>query len=156
MKITDLYLDLDGVHADFENGILKLVGKLPHEMQKKDMWKAVGRAESFFRDLDLLPDALDLFNYVQAIPNVTKRVLTGMPSIRNGADHKRQWVAEKLCDKIEVIVLPSKEKYLHSGEGKVLIDDRVDMITAWGAAGGIGILHRSAVETIGRLKALGL
>jgi len=156
MKILEINLDLDGVHADFDGGVVKLTGGLPHQIGKKEMWKAIARHKTFFRELDLLPDALDLFRYVQAIPGVYKRVLTGLPTLNNGADQKRVWVAEKLCDKIEVVVLPSKEKKLYSGKGKVLIDDRQDMITQWSEAGGIGILHRSAVETIGQLQALGL
>jgi hypothetical protein len=154
-KVTEINLDLDGVHADFETGVKKLTGGLPHEIEKRHMWKAIAKAKTFFEDLDVLPDALELFQYVQAT-GVPTKVLTGMPTINDGAGQKRRWVARELCDKIEVVVLPSKDKRLHAGPGKVLIDDRQDMITAWEIAGGIGILHRSTVETIGRLKALGL
>ena len=39
-------------------------------------------------------------------------------------------------------------------EGAVLIDDREKNINAWVEAGGIGILHTSAANTIDQLKAL--
>ena len=39
-------------------------------------------------------------------------------------------------------------------EGNVLIDDRPKNIEAWEAAGGIGIIHTSAKETIEKLKEL--
>jgi hypothetical protein len=155
MKIIEINLDLDGVHADFEKGVLVAAGGLPHEITKKEMWKAIGRSKTFFEDLDLMPDALELFQYVMST-GVPTRVLTGLPSMNDGAEQKKRWVAKMLSETIEVIVLPSKNKWHYSGEGKVLIDDRQDMITPWVQAGGIGILHRSAVETIGQLKALGL
>ena len=39
-------------------------------------------------------------------------------------------------------------------KGSVLIDDRQKNIDAWIEAGGIGILHTSAANTINQLKAL--
>ena len=39
-------------------------------------------------------------------------------------------------------------------DGNVLIDDRPKNIEAWENAGGIGILHTSAKETINKLKEL--
>lgn len=155
VKITDLYLDLDGVFADFEKGVEKLLGRKMAHIHKRDMWKAIARDHSFFENLDMLHDAQELWDYVSKI-NVNQQVLTGLPTVNDGAGQKRRWVAKKLCDKIKVHVVASKDKRLHSGLGKVLIDDRQDMITPWVEAGGIGILHRSTVETIGQLKALGL
>lgn len=154
-KIVEINLDLDGVHADFDAGVKKITGGLPHQIEKRQMWKAIARADNFFENLDLIPDALELFKYVQAT-GVPTKVLTGLPTMNDGAGQKKRWVAKMLCDKIEVVVLPSKQKYLHAGPGKILIDDRQDMITPWVEAGGIGILHRSTVETIGQLQALGL
>lgn len=155
MKINSIWLDLDGVHADFEGGVKKLTGGFPHQIEKRQMWKAIAGSKTFFEDLDLLPDALELFNYVKAT-NVHVKVLTGLPSSNDGAGQKKRWVAKMLCDRIDVIVLPSKQKYLHAGPGKILIDDRIDMISAWCEAGGIGILHTNTESTILQLKALGL
>jgi hypothetical protein len=155
-KIIEINLDLDGVMFDFVYGVQTLTGGWPHEIPKRDMWKAIAKHKTFFEDLLLLPDALELFSYVNAIPNIKKRILTGLPTINDGANQKRRSVARHLCDKIEVIVLPSKDKKIHSGPGKVLIDDRQDMIGPWCEAGGIGILHTSAETSIAALKALGL
>ena len=43
----------------------------------------------------------------------------------------------------------------HFGRPNVLIDDFPQNIKEWDAAGGIGILHTSAAESIKRLKELG-
>jgi hypothetical protein len=37
-----------------------------------------------------------------------------------------------------------------------LIDDRADNIQRWKDAGGVGVLHTSAADTIQQLKELGL
>lgn len=153
--VTEIDLDLDGVFADFDGGILKITGKLPHELEKRDMWKAVARNKTFFEDLELLPDAMDLWNYVSKLP-VTLRVLTGLPTVNDGAGQKKRWVAKTLSDKIEVNVCRSKDKYLFAKPGRLLIDDRTKMVEPYRDAGGLAILHRSTVETIGHLQALGL
>jgi hypothetical protein len=155
--IIEINHDLDGVHADFEHGVEKLLGRTMAHIHKRDMWKAIAREKSFFEDLKRMHDSKDLWEYTSKIDKkIHQQVLTGLPTVNDGAGQKRRWVANQLCDQIKVLVVASKDKRLHAGPGKVLIDDRQDMITPWIEAGGIGILHRSAVETIGQLKALGL
>jgi hypothetical protein len=119
------------------------------------MWKAINRKGDFFETLKPLNDSRQLFEYTSTL-GVMQKVLTGMPTIKDGAGQKERWAHKHLDESLHVIVLPSKQKYLHAGPGKVLIDDRVDMISAWCAAGGIGILHTSAESTIAQLKGLGL
>lgn len=154
-KIVEIYHDLDGVHADFESGVKDLTGGLPHQLDKRQMWKAINRKGDFFEALKQLAGSRKLFEYTSSL-GIPQKVLTGMPTIKDGAGQKERWAKKHLEESIHVIVLPSKQKYLHAGPGKVLIDDRIDMISAWCQAGGIGILHTSADDTIAQLKALGL
>ena len=46
------------------------------------------------------------------------------------------------------------QKKIFSQKGNVLIDDRPENIEAWESEGGIGILHKSAKDTIDELKKL--
>jgi hypothetical protein len=148
-----LFLDLDGVLADFDSGFFKMAGKKPHDLPKRDMWKAIAANKTFFEDLDLMPDGLELWNYVE---KHNPKILTGLPTVNDGANQKKRWVAKTISQTTEVLVVASKEKFLHSGYGKILIDDRQDMITPWIAAGGIGILHTSTKNTIDILQTLNL
>ena len=50
--------------------------------------------------------------------------------------------------------MSGSQKAAFAYEGSVLIDDRKKNIDAWENAGGIGILHTSAKETINALKEL--
>jgi hypothetical protein len=154
MKFEMIMCDLDGVLADFDGGIKKLTGLLPHQLGKRDMWKAVAHDKTFFEKLDLLPDAMELYQFLKST-GVPITVLTGLPTMNNGADQKRRWVARVLGEDQNVIVLPSKEKYMHATNTCILIDDRPDTIGSWCDAGGKGILHKSTETTIAQLKAVG-
>ena len=55
-----------------------------------------------------------------------------------------------------IVVDGGKEKYQYAAPNHILIDDRLVSIEPWVNAGGIGILHTSAVDTIEQLKELGL
>ena len=49
-----------------------------------------------------------------------------------------------------------KTKSNYAKENAILIDDFASNIKRWEAAGGIGILHKNANDTIQQLKQLGL
>lgn len=147
----ELFLDLDGVFAHFDLAHYELTGKWPHEVSKASLWKTVYKAKNFFLTLKFMPDAEILWKYCK---QYNPRFLTGAPLIPDSHDHKRQWVAEKFGAEWETIVLPSKDKQKYSGEHKVLVDDRKDNIDRWIDAGGIGIVHKNAHDTIQQLEAV--
>ena len=74
------------------------------------------------------------------------------PESRQG---KREWV-ERLDGMKNIYFRNAASKSDFSGKNRILIDDREDTINNWNAAGGIGILHTSAANTIEQLKQLGL
>ncbi|MEM4261005.1 MAG: hypothetical protein QXG00_07225 [Candidatus Woesearchaeota archaeon] len=67
---------------------------------------------------------------------------------------KKIWVKEELGDDIPLIFSRTKGK--HAFKNGILIDDYDEKIDNWEDNGGIGIVHKSAKETIKRLKKLGL
>jgi hypothetical protein len=44
------------------------------------------------------------------------------------------------------------EKYIYAAPNHILIDDMPEKIEGWTNAGGLGILHKSASGSIGKLK----
>lgn len=160
-----LFVDLDGVLADFDKGIEKLLGQRPPRDRnadkefKKKMWKAVGRYQKegghFWGDLDMMPDAASLWDYVKKY-NPSILTATGNPGY-NAGQQKVVWVEHHLGANIPVhLTRKSEEKAQFAGPNHILIDDREKSIEPWTAAGGIGILHRSAADSIRQLKELGL
>ena len=148
-----VYHDLDGVHADIASGYVRLTG-LPWEDRTNEVfWNHVDACEDFFARLDRLPDSQELYDHTAHLPHA---FLTGRPLGTRAADQKRWWVAQHFGPTVEVIVVPGKLKQRYAHAHAVLIDDHGANITRWRDAGGIGILHTSAADTIAQLRELGI
>ena len=148
-----LFLDLDGVLADFDRGVLALTGKLPHEQTTREMWRAVARAPDFFAELAFTRDGRRLWEFCR--PH-HPTILTGLPRGGWADPQKRRWVAKMLGPGVPVITCMSREKARYAGPGHVLVDDRETAREPWEEAGGAFIHHRNADDTIAALTALGL
>lgn len=147
-----LFLDLDGVLADFDRGVEALLGKRPDELPPSRMWAALAKAPSFYGTLELMHDAQALWDFCKPFGPT---ILTGLPRGNWAEKQKRRWVANQLGRDVEVITCLSREKHKYSAPGHVLVDDRVGLRAAWEAAGGTFIHHVSAARTIARLKRMG-
>ena len=88
-------------------------------------------------------------------------ILTGIPKEKRGVLHagsdKISWMRRMLASDITVNIVYSEDKPQYCrGKGYILIDDTQDNIAQWEAAGGTGIVHVSAPETMAWLKSLGV
>jgi hypothetical protein len=133
-----VFLDLDGVFADFDARVIRLTGKHPGELSRNDLWKAVNRDKRFFAELELIEGCMLLW---EATRDMEPIFLTGAPSSRVFQEQKREWVARVFGPEFAVHVVPKKLKQEFSGPGRVLIDDTPANIEQWEARGGHGILH---------------
>jgi len=155
-----LYVDLDGVLADFEGGVKRAIGVYPTELDRSDLWKQIYQTPDFFTNLGWHPGGRELW---QQIARLHPTVLTGLPGTKHdpqtsveGERQKRAWVAKMLGKYVPCIVVPSKDKQQYATPESILIDDRPDNIAQWKARGGIGILHTSLQTTCRQLRELGL
>ena len=161
-----LFLDLDGVMADFDAGVARVTGRLPHELSSRDMWRAVARARGFFADLPWTHDGRALW---EATRHLTPVVLTGLPMGGWAEAQKRAWCARELGADVQVITCLAREKpararahceALRAATGvaltPVLVDDRPKYQAPWEEMGGVWVTHTSAEESIASLRALGL
>ena len=148
-----LFLDLDGVLADFDAGVVALTGRHPREQSARAMWRAVARAPDFFAALAFTRDGRRLWDFCRPLDPT---ILTGLPHGGWAAPQKRRWVAAMLGPEVPVITCMSREKARYGAPGRVLVDDRETAREPWEQAGGIFIHHRGADTTIDRLTALGI
>ena len=150
-----IYSDMDGVLADFESGYEKLTGvDLKGEFVKgDDFWKPISKAGvGFWAGLKWMSDGQKLWNYIKPY----KPDLLSAPSREDSSRiGKHVWVKQKLPG-TKLILRYAKQKQELATPESILIDDRQINIDQWEAAGGIGILHTSADDTISQLKKLGL
>ena len=152
MAAMELFLDLDGVLADFDRGVKAVTGKRPEELPMKVMWRELSRHADFFGTLEFMHDAQELWAFC-APHNPT--ILTGLPLGSWAPEQKRRWVANMLGPHVPVITCMARDKHSYSGPGKVLVDDREKAREPWERAGGIFLLHTSAATTIAALQKLG-
>jgi hypothetical protein len=151
-----LFLDCDGVLADFDSGAAAVFGMPAKAYQKRyglgRFWKLLGSQDAFYAELPLMPDAVELFEAVRHLDPV---ILTGLPRGNWAAPQKVRW-AERHFPGTRVITCMAVDKHRHSQEGDILVDDNDKYRKLWEDAGGIFIHHRSARRSLEELEALGV
>ena len=163
-KNYKIYVDMDGVVADFDKRFTDLSGMSPSEFESKNGKNAfwdfidVKHKLAFWVGIPPMSDAQSLMDYVSkhdyemlTAPSIKKESLMGKGLwIRN-------WANKGLFpSKPKVNYKPAKNKHHFAAPNHILIDDKQSTIDSWNAAGGIGILHTSAGNTISQLKKLEL
>ena len=146
-----IFVDLDGVLADFDRGYKDIIDE---ETFYKVDWDIIRNTPHFFRDLELMPDAIQLWDYVKKYNPI---ILTGVPySIISSPNDKRKFVDKHFGKEVPMIACRSKDKfrYMHN-TGDILIDDREELKYLWERAGGYWITHTSATNTVNQLCGLG-
>jgi hypothetical protein len=154
--MTQLFVDLDGVLADFDTGYERAFGIRPSKAADNVDWSLVRKRDGFYADLPPMPDFAELWGFVDQL--VKKPIiLTGVPSgVPEAPDNKRAWVRRHIGEHVEVRCCRSREKCLHASPGDILADDWIKYRDLWLAAGGRWVTHRSARETIDALLEMGV
>ena len=157
-----IFLDMDGVVADFDTFASNLLGRpIGWNDSKQDLtdeeWVKLASVDRLYYQLPLMPDATKLVAYVKSLSTrfqigfltaVPRR--TTMPSAR---DDKQAWV-DKYFPGMRMDIGPySHDKQKWCNPGDILVDDRPSNIEQWKAAGGFAIYHAGDVDdTIKRIN----
>lgn len=159
-----IYLDMDGVLADFNGQMIKHFG-VPFDQigggDAKERWRLISaELPDVYARLDALPDADDLVAGVTEVCvkyDALPGILTAIPKFGRlplAQKHKYEWLRKRwphLCKNFNIGPF-AVDKQNHSRPGYVLIDDSHLNIPQWIDKGGIGILHTSAKTSIEQLK----
>jgi hypothetical protein len=150
--VRQLYLDCDGVLADFDRGATAILGMKPKAFEHRHglgkFWQKLAQAPDFYFSLPLLPDAMQLFD---ALKHLDPIILTGLPRGNWAADQKKRW-AEQHFPGVRMITCMARDKRNHAKDGDVLVDDMEKYRHLWEQAGGIFVHHRSAAESVEALR----
>ena len=148
-----IFVDLDGVCADFDSYYLKLFGRTTESVPDKELWKNINDYGTFFWELPVMPMTQFFINTVKQTHEVI--ILTACPrsDYERAALQKKAWVKCHLGEDIKVLtVLGGKTKYLFMQKpGDILIDDYEKNIEPWISNGGVGIIHQNWTETISQV-----
>jgi 5'(3')-deoxyribonucleotidase len=146
-----LFLDADGVLADFDQAARKLLGASPKEFiathGRGQFWKRLARAPNFYGSLPEMPDARVLF---ESVKHLKPTILTGLPIGKWAAPQKVEWAAEHFPG-VPIISCMAADKHLHMHPGDVLVDDREKHRAAYEEAGVVFIHHRNAADSLKQL-----
>jgi hypothetical protein len=146
-----LFLDADGVLADFDAGAQRLLGTDPSTFEakhgKREFWRRIASAGDFYGTLPEMPDAQVLFDGVRQLKPT---ILTGLPIGNWAAPQKVRWAAEHFPG-VPIITSLARDKYKHMRPGDVLVDDSETHRAAFEKAGVVFIHHRNALNSLRQL-----
>ena len=161
-----IYLDMDGVVADFDKRFEDLSGMIPQSYVNKygldKFWDLIDEKHkvAFWRGIELMPGANKLVNFVSQYPY---EMLTAPSVKKQSVIGKSLWVKDKVGtlypSKPKVTYRPAKLKHTvkpNLTKYDILIDDKKSTIERWNNAGGTAIFYVNANQVIDELKNLGL
>ena len=146
---SEIYVDMDGVLADFFSSWKKITGKDWRDIKGDDLQpalQAIRDDDNFWLDLPLTSNAKKLLGIIKQVKGSYKILSAPLAGDKKAEPHKREWVAKNLdfFPPTEVIITKDKAKYATNPDGtpNILIDDYGVNIAAWESAGGIGFKHK--------------
>jgi len=147
-SVSTIYVDMDGVLADFFGDWAKLMGK-DHWTKIDDISPALQKirdTENFWLDLPLTDNAKNLLALIKDVKGEYNILSSPLPDDPNSEPHKREWIKKNLNFFLpkEVIITHDKARYATTEDGtpNILIDDYGQNIAKWESAGGIGFKHK--------------
>jgi len=161
-----VYLDMDGVLADFDQRFRDISGMEPREFENKygtkEFWNLIDEENKikFWVGIPVMSGAADL---VDAVKDYNYELLTSPSAKKQSYLGKILWVRNHIGDvfpsKPRINFKKAKEKHLvkpQLAKTDILIDDREDTIGRWNAAGGTGIVYKNISQVLNDLGKLGL
>ena len=155
---SKVYVDMDGVLADFFGEWQKLIGSDWRKV--KDIEPALQKIrdkDNFWLDLPLLPQAKNLLGIIKKVKGSYTILSSPLPNDPNSEPQKRAWIRKHLgmFPPAKIIIDHNKAAYAKQADGtpNALIDDFGENISKWRSAGGVGIQHKDIEvgDTISKL-----
>ena len=148
---TDIYVDMDGVLADFFGEWAKIM-QVNHfsQINKKhdidDALQKIRDTDEFWLNLPLLPQATTLLYLIKKVKGSYNICSSPLADDPRSEPHKREWIKRNLdfFPPKNVYITHNKQNYAKNLDGtpNILIDDYGVNINAWEEAGGIGFKYK--------------
>jgi hypothetical protein len=162
------YCDMDGVLVDMDKGFKKISGGLlPKEYESKNgknsFWKIVNQHPNFWIELEPLPDAKVLWDYIKDNFKDPLPVILSAGQGEKIKEQKTAWVRKHIDPSVKVIIADSginKPNYIINNPNvaltHILLDDTEKNITAWENSGDkrIALLHKNAADSIKLIQSI--
>ena len=145
---------MDGVIVDWEKQFERYSGGLSPKTYRAEhgceqSYKFVHKnSPAFYATAPWMKDGKILYNFLKELPTEILSHSTDLES----DDGKKQWLAKNNISFKQNLVSHREDKTKFAAPDAIIIDDRQDVINDFNTAGGIGVLHTSATDTINKLK----
>lgn len=150
---------MDGVLCFFEKRWQELYNESPASSRNRkefsNNWIDFCTSKQF-ESLDWFPGGQQLLKFIRE-QDIEVEMLTSSGGEKFHdlvAEQKKVWLKKQGIAYKPNVVPGRKHKTDYATPNSILIDDTEDIIVAFNKAGGIGILHKDAGETIEKLKVL--
>jgi predicted nucleotidyltransferase len=149
-----IYVDMDGVLTDWEKQFETYSGGIPvstYEAShgKKRRYNFVRKnSPDFYATMPWMTDGKLLYDFVKDLPSEILSHATD-PECETG---KLTWLKNNGVNLKPNLVRNRVDKAKYASPNSILIDDKPENVQEFTNAGGIGILHKDAVDTINKLK----
>ncbi len=148
---SEIYIDMDGVLADFFGEWAKIMqvshwSQINKQHSIDDALQRIRDTDEFWLKLPLLPQAMQLLKLVKKVKGSYNICSSPLPDDPNSEPHKREWIRRNLnfFPPKKVYITHKKDKFAQNKDGSpnILIDDYGVNINAWEDAGGIGFKYK--------------
>ena len=155
---------MDGVLVNMDKGFKDISGGLsPKDYEAKNgkhsFWTLVSKYPNFWINLEPLPDAKILWNYIKNnFKNPAPVILSAGDEQKNPTIgiQKEKWIRRHIDSKVQVIIADkgiNKPNYIIASPVStihILLDDTQENIDAWKNSGDnrVGLPHKNAAESI--------
>lgn len=156
--MNKLYLDLDGVFADFASAVRRHTG---FDYDPKSSWQKIDKIPRFFQMLYPLSGALRLYDTIKHNSRLPIEFLTSSPDptgfLHSVVSDKIIWVRKYLDRDAAINVVRGwEQKALFAKPGCILVDDSWRNIRDFVNCGGAGVHHTSNYNTLQELGMIGV
>jgi beta-phosphoglucomutase-like phosphatase (HAD superfamily) len=156
-KIERIFLDMDGVIADFNKKYKEMFGIEPSVAEKHKKFEPFFNEfidKQAFANLELMPDAINLINYLRNT-GIPIEILSSTASERRDAQirpQKMKWLKDHHIEFPVILVPGARLKQQYATPNSILIDDTPRNIDEWRSAGGIGILYTDYISCVATMQ----
>ena len=159
-KESEIYVDMDGVLADFFGAWKKLIGTDWREIKDLDSaLQKIRDKDDFWLNIPVTKNAKNLLSLIKGLKGKYNILSAPLPNDPNSEPHKREWIEKNLSAFPPSKVIITSNKSVHAtqpdGTPNILIDDFGKNIAKWESAGGVGFKHKDHKfgRTVKNLKA---
>ena len=112
-ELPTIFCDMDEVLVAFRSGAEKVIGKPFPEADKEERWKAISQTKGFWANLDWMPGASKLWDFLKPYaPSIMSAWTKHDPNSAGGkADWLKSHVGKLPRDRVNLVMRADKKRF---------------------------------------------